>query len=858
MGESKLQRKLSSLLSETSETDFENADLELPFEMSGPEALEDLLDEGADHQFAVYSTVQQNMMAMAVVFENSPMANDYHAAVEAGVEKYMPAFPPMSPITDSYFYLSALFDLKFGKDQDNISQLITQMLTEMGGPVELLTVAQNLVNSRMGIYETLGVDDDRLVVRELVTDRQITVDPPTGFMGHEGQLRFVRLASPLHNSGYYTELTTPYILINQTPQDWTAYLNRVMPDKVTMADGSTSAEVEQRLAAVFKDDLGTIPWHDFVFDGYHHYEPEAIFLSGIPDQPESLPCGEETVATSSTTNIDSDLLRKAKSMGITIIPPEGNTSPAAGMERTRSSGVSAEVADSDADVEVALTSAQRVAASELMPGFSDRFCPETKGKKRVRLDPEHWNILANLASAEIKREHGRRITRLRNLRDAIVGGLSEDGSLPSATSTSKSEKKTGDKNTTENKIFRLRIELTASDPLIWREIEIPDCSFAQLHLAIQTAMGWDNSHLHEFIIGQKRYSIPDPFGDFGEAAIDSTTVRLSDVIRRKGKKFRYVYDFGDDWQHAIQVQSIGKADSLVSYPRCVAGERNCPPEDCGGIWGFHELLEIVSDPKHPEYEERIEWCGHFDPQELDLSCTTERMQAGYSNESAAPDDFEIDVDFFAGGDLDEEAFYNYSHNLQARFTESPEFENVPEEHLQFVDCVLHYSMTFLGATPASMSVTDLDELLFSIIPRKVMMGAEDAGDSVSELRWFFEFVHREYSIAGAKVLADELSKKETAKKFAAELEDQSNFGMAKSFTQMGMKAGFDMTSQEGLNEFMVAYNSQLSTGNHKESDEPAPEKLPSTPRLVSKNRTGRNEPCPCGSGRKFKKCCLNQ
>lgn len=847
MGDSELQRKLFSMLSDPPEMDFEDEELDLPFELPGPDTIEDMLEEGADPQFAMYSTVQQNIMAMSIVIEQLDIADEYHAAVEAGIEKYMPAFPPMSPITDSYFYLCALFDLKFGKGQDNVGQLITQILAGMDGPAELLTVAQNLVDSRMGIYETLSIHDDQIVARELVTDRLLTIDAPTGFMGPKGQLRFVRLAAPLHDSGYYTELTTPYILINQTAQVWTEYLKRMMPDSVMLADGSASADVEHRLAAVFKDDLGTIPWHDFVFDGYHHYVPEAIFLSGIPDRPETLPCAEDTVATNSTTNIDSDLLRQAKSQGVTIIPRGSDANAGGDVKRTGGSAA-AEATDSAVGIEVALTSAQRIAASELMPQYSGQFQPEVKGKKRVWLDCEQWNRLRNLVGAELSREHGRRRTRLRNLRDAIVAVLDAEQSLPPSKSN---------KNTTQSKIYRLRIEMTASDPLIWREIEVPDCSFAELHFAVQAAMGWDNSHLHEFIIGRDRYSIPHPFADFGEAAIDSTSVRLSDVIRRKGKKFRYAYDFGDDWQHAIQVQSIGKADPLVSYPRCLAGERNCPPEDCGGIWGYHELIEVLADPKHADYEERIEWCGAYNPEEFDLVRATEWMQAGNLNESAAPVGFDINADFFADGDFDEDAFYSYSQHLQQRFAESPEFRNVPEEHVQFVDCVLHYGAAYLGVTPASMSMRDLNEVLFSIIPRKVMMGPEDAESSVLELRWFFEFVHREYSIASAKKHAAELSKKKTAKRLADELADQTNFGMGKSLVQTGLDGGFDMSSKEGLNDFMEAYNSQLPAGNgFAESDHPAQDILP-TPTLTRKNQPGRNEPCPCGSGRKFKKCCMD-
>jgi hypothetical protein len=128
-------------------------------------------------------------------------------------------------------------------------------------------------------------------------------------------------------------------------------------------------------------------------------------------------------------------------------------------------------------------------------------------------------------------------------------------------------------------------------------------------------MGWDDYHLHQFTIGRVEYGTAD--NEWGlEEIEDERKVRLDQVATVKSK-FLYVYDFGDDWNHQIVVEKVLPPQSGVRYPSCVAGERNCPPEDCGGMWGFYDMLEKIADPKHPEHEETVEWLGDpFDPETL--------------------------------------------------------------------------------------------------------------------------------------------------------------------------------------------------------------------------------------------------
>ncbi len=326
--------------------------------------------------------------------------------MESGLATYQPGYPPLSPVTDSFFYLSLLLDLKFGDEQKSASYFATEFLAEMEGPAELLTYSKNLHNSRMGIYETVGDNGQMLVVRELVTDRKILVHPPTNFLGETGMLRFVRLAPPLQDEfEYYSELTTPYILVENSAEEWTAYLNRVMPASVLMANGQKSTATEDRLAAVFKEDCGAMPWIEYIFQGYHSYQIDAVYLTGLPDDPASLPHSTETFATNPQSTISRILMQKAKTMGITIIPKEQSTALKAGNDSR--------------GIEVALTRPQREAAAKMLPNFKKEFRTHISSKQKIKLPEKTWIQLVDLTSKEIMRHLGRERTPLRNLRKAI-------------------------------------------------------------------------------------------------------------------------------------------------------------------------------------------------------------------------------------------------------------------------------------------------------------------------------------------------------------------------------------------------------------------------------------------------------
>jgi hypothetical protein len=185
-------------------------------------------------------------------------------------------------------------------------------------------------------------------------------------------------------------------------------------------------------------------------------------------------------------------------------------------------------------------------------------------------------------------------------------------------------------------VYQFKITLLESRPPIWRRIEVPDGTLDQLHEHIQSAMGWTNSHLHEFEIGAKRYGDPEMLDDlWGDAKFTSSLDKKLSALfsgQRAPKKFHYTYDFGDGWEHEIEFEGTAPAETGRKYPCCVTGKRACPPEDVGGVWGYAEFLEAVRNPKHEQHEFYTEWVGDdFDPEEFDAAEVSKAMRKGLPN-----------------------------------------------------------------------------------------------------------------------------------------------------------------------------------------------------------------------------------
>lgn len=179
-------------------------------------------------------------------------------------------------------------------------------------------------------------------------------------------------------------------------------------------------------------------------------------------------------------------------------------------------------------------------------------------------------------------------------------------------------------------IYQLKITMNHVKPPVWRRVQTGDCTLAQLHDVIQASMGWHGGHLHLFEIGGEQFGLPEQWqGDFmGDGEVnDSHKVKLSQVAADGVKKLRYVYDMGDDWEHAVLIEKTVESEPGAKYPRCIDGKRACPPEDCGGAWGYGDFLNAIADPKHESHADMVEWIGgEFDPERFDLDGVNEMLR----------------------------------------------------------------------------------------------------------------------------------------------------------------------------------------------------------------------------------------
>jgi len=182
-------------------------------------------------------------------------------------------------------------------------------------------------------------------------------------------------------------------------------------------------------------------------------------------------------------------------------------------------------------------------------------------------------------------------------------------------------------DTFEN-VYQLKLAMKGIVPQIWRRIQVPEnYTFLDLHNAIQAAMNWEDYHLHEFEMKNPKNGVPVKIGAEDEGyehfsdkllLLPEEKVKLSKLFTLENKDALYTYDFGDDWQVKIRLEKILPRKEGVKYPVCTAGKRSAVPEDIGGIWGYENLLEILKDPEHEEYEDTLEWLDEeFDPEYFD-------------------------------------------------------------------------------------------------------------------------------------------------------------------------------------------------------------------------------------------------
>ena len=239
--------------------------------------------------------------------------------------------------------------------------------------------------------------------------------------------------------------------------------------------------------------------------------------------------------------------------------------------------------------------------------------------KADRLAPQVLQLVAQGSSY-------RKIAQALHLSKTTVNGIVKRHRQSHPDSQINQPTMTPQKQPTPQSIYQLKITLKDARPPIWRRVQVTsDITLGKLHRIIQESMGWTNSHLHSFLIQRVEYGQSMPEYDF--EVRNEQRVKLSQVVTGEKFKFLYTYDMGDAWEHEMLVEKVLPVNSQVRYPVCLTGKRACPPEDCGGVWGYVELLEAIRQPDHPEHEAMLEWVGgEFDSEFFDLDAVNRLLR----------------------------------------------------------------------------------------------------------------------------------------------------------------------------------------------------------------------------------------
>jgi Plasmid pRiA4b ORF-3-like protein len=278
---------------------------------------------------------------------------------------------------------------------------------------------------------------------------------------------------------------------------------------------------------------------------------------------------------------------------------------------------------SERSLNVLFTHAQRKVLAELVPKLADKLVLDAAKHRTVSFTVEELKAIQEKARTAIPHaENGLRRNSLRHIIEITGKAIKQARGIGAITPS--------------ERLYQFKITLLGIKPPIWRRIQVKDGTLDKLHEHIQTAMGWTNSHLHQFKINGERFGDPQLLDDGfdGFEHIDSTITKLSEIVPEDGSRFcfRYEYDFGDGWEHEILFEGCVRAEPNGRYPLCLEGARACPPEDVGGVGGYEEFLEALADPKHEQHEDFVQWSGRgYYPESFDPIQATKHMKRGLPN-----------------------------------------------------------------------------------------------------------------------------------------------------------------------------------------------------------------------------------
>lgn len=440
--------------------------------------------------------------------------------------------------------------------------------------------------------------------------------------------------------------------------------------------------------------------------------------------------------------------------------------------------------------------------------------------------------------------------------------------------------------TTTPQTYQLRVSLDYSKPEIWRRLRVSsETNLEALHQILQIAMGWEGYHLHEFVHNKRHYG--PMVEEFSSNVEDEFDYKLGDLLKREGDHLAYLYDFGDSWEHQLLLEKITPQRKGDDIAKCTTGSRACPPEDVGGIPGYERLLAILQKPGHEEYEETLEWLGDdYDPRAFDKAAINNDLEYLYNQQEIAekfgdvideldmtsddeePSDTDIQLIeryFPAGGQVgSKQPSYDSLHGYLTAIVCAPEFippvgwmvnlyENYPFEKVpgqEFTPLMLalfrlHNQIAIAHAedSPYWPEPCDLETSPIGTTATELWCDGFLHGFFFNEEGWFD--LHDdaiEEEIGSCLAIIGVLATRENDDKILPPKELIERLEIAQNYLRSAVLSLYDLARSEHY-----AHLTEFSDDD-----------WPIAPPPVVSNKIGRNEPCPCGSGLKYKKCCIDK
>lgn len=524
-----------------------------------------LLGQGYDPLHIRYILAHQMVMMFADAMRDYEDFDEYGAAVGRIVNRYAPHPDESTPVTFSFLSLWMLCDLPFGRDRETIGSCLLDLLRAVEADAASLQLIHSLSESRMGVYQHQGRSGRFVIMRELVSGRELQVQSASGHRGERGELWFVRLGAPLdEDQDYYVTLNTPFILTDASVDDWTAYLNKSLV--------TASGDEPRTLHELLKFGRRPESWHEFLVRGFVRSDQHAVYVAGLPDVPASLPNSQRMeLFAAYVPGVEAAALQRKPRLKLSL--PQRQVLVDAVPELAPHVDLSSR--------KTSVVEMPRL----LLLRWQDRIAEATMTWPRTRLKPAAR--VGELVDLDRRRVLRQAVYRIR---------VSLCGSKPA--------------------IWRSLEVPNCSLAVLHQLIQAAIGWSGTARYLFRAG-------------GQSYGVLPPRMQTQPPQRSHAAGTNLDEVVPLGDDRFplQYLCVFDEEWECSLVVEGIGDPTDASSVPACVAGERAWPPANAGGPERYEDLLLVWASPDNPYRKNLVNWFGaDFDPARCSLSEATQRMR----------------------------------------------------------------------------------------------------------------------------------------------------------------------------------------------------------------------------------------